>query len=159
EVDRVETQAEKRSRLSAAGLAMPGNAEFVQIDFEHESLRDGLLRCHVGLDQPTFFSWLGVTMYLEEEAIDAVLRAVAAFPVSSESGLTFTGPPQSGGGRPSSSPLVERVASVGEPFVTAFAPDALEAKLRGAGFSTVEFLSRAEAEARYFRARPADLPV
>ena len=40
-----------------------------------------------------------------------------------------------------------------------FEPGALEAKLRSVGFSTVEFLSPAEAEARYFRERPADLPA
>jgi hypothetical protein len=31
--------------------------------------------------------------------------------------------------------------------------------LRGAGFASVAFLSPAEAEARYFRQRPEDLPV
>jgi hypothetical protein len=40
-----------------------------------------------------------------------------------------------------------------------FEPDALEAKLRETGFSKVEFLSHAEAEARYFGQRPKDLPV
>jgi methyltransferase (TIGR00027 family) len=153
EIDHPGTQAMKRSHLAAAGLSMPENTDFANIDFERESLRDGLLRYHVSMDEPTFFSWLGVTMYLREAAIDAVLHSVAQFPTGSEIVLTFAPPGDS------PSPLAERAASLGEPWVSYFEPDALEAKLRGAGFSEVEFLSPAEAEARYFRQRPADLPI
>ena len=65
EVDHSGTQAMKRSHLASAGLAMPENAVFANIDFEHEPLHDGLLRYHISMDEPTFFSWLGVTMYLK----------------------------------------------------------------------------------------------
>ena len=144
----------KRSHIAAAGLAMPENVVFADIDFEHESLLDGLLRYSVSIDEPTFFSWLGVTMYLKEDAIDAVLRSVAMFPASSEIVLTFVQPPGD-----SPSPLAQSVANLGEPWVSCFEPDVLEAKLRGDGFSKVEFLTPTEAEARYFRQRPKDLPV
>jgi methyltransferase (TIGR00027 family) len=154
EVDHAGTQTMKRSHIAEAGLAMPGNAVFADIDFENESLHDGLLKHNISIDEPTFFSWLGVTMYLKEDAIDAVLRSVAKFPAGSEIVLTFL--QQSSD---SLSPLAQRVANLGEPFVSCFEPDALEAKLRGAGFSKVEFLTPAEAEARYFRQRPKDLPV
>jgi methyltransferase (TIGR00027 family) len=154
EVDHAETLTTKRAQLAAAGLAMPENADLATIDFEHESLRDGLLRYQVSLDKPTFFSWLGVTMYLKEDAIDAVLRTVAAFPAGSEIVLTFAPPPGD-----SPSPFDQRAANLGEPWVSYFESDAFEAKLRGAGFSDVEFLSPEEAEARYFRQRPQDLPV
>ena len=53
---------------------------FAAIDLERESLLGGLLRHRVSVDEPTFFSWLGVTMYLKEDAIDAVLSSIAAFP-------------------------------------------------------------------------------
>ena len=106
------------------------------------------------MDEPTFFSWLGVTMYLKEDAIDAVLRSVATFPAGSEIVLTFRPPPGD-----SPSPLAQLTANLGEPWVSYFEPDALEAKLRSAGFSKVEFLSPTEAEALYFRQRPGDLPV
>jgi methyltransferase (TIGR00027 family) len=153
EVDHAATQATKRAQLTASDLALPENAAFATIDFEHESLRDGLLRYQVSLEEPTFFSWLGVTMYLNEDAIDAVLQSVAAFPGGSEIVLTFASP----GNSPS--PLAQRAGELGEPWVTYFTPDALEARLRNAGFSRVEFLSSEEAEERYFRHRPPDLPV
>ena len=154
EVDHSGTQTMKRSYIATAGLAMPDNAVFADINFEHESLLDGLLRYGVSMDKPTFFSWLGVTMYLKEDAIDAVLRSVAMFPADSEIVLTFVQPPGD-----SPSPLAQRVANLGEPWVSCFAPYALKAKLLGVGFSKVKFLSPAEAEAWYFRQRPKDLPV
>ncbi len=153
EVDHSGTQELKRSHLAAAGLAMPANADFADIDFENESLADGLLRHHFSLGEPTFFSWLGVMMYLKEEAIDAVLRSVAAFPAGSEIVLTFVSPGDS------PSPFNHRTATLGEPWVTYFEPGALGAKLRTSGFSKIEFLLPAEAEERYFRQRPKDLPV
>ena len=154
EVDHSGTQTMKRSYIATAGLAMPDNVDFANIDFEHESLLDGLLRYGVSMDEPTFFSWLGVTMYLQKDAIDAVLRSVAMFPAESEIVLTFRTP---SGDSPS--PLSRSVANLGEPWVSYFEPGELEVKLRNAGFSKVEFLSSAEAEARYFRQRPKDLPV
>jgi len=154
EVDHPGTQALKRSHLAAAGLAMPQNATLATIDFEHESLLDGLLRYHISIDEPAFFSWLGVTMYLKEDAIDAVLRSVTKFPAGSEIVLTFVRPPSN-----SHSPLARRIARLGEPWVSYFEPDALKAKLRGNGFSKVEFLSPGEAEELYFRQRPGELPV
>jgi methyltransferase (TIGR00027 family) len=154
EVDHPGTQEVKRSYLAAAGLAIPENAEFATIDLEHESLHDGLLRYHVSIDEPTFFSWLGVTMYLKEDAIDAVLRTVASFPKGSEIVLTFARPPGD-----SPSPLARRTASLGEPWVSYFEPEALKTKLHDTGFSKVDFLTPAEAEGQYFRQRPADLPI
>lgn len=154
EVDHPGTQTLKRSMMAAAGLALPENAGFATVDFERESLLDGLARYGVSASAPTFFSWLGVTMYLREEAIDAVLRSVAAFPAGSELVLTFATPRAD-----AASPLARHAANLGEPWVSYFEPDALDAKLRRAGFSNVEFLTPAEADARYFRHRPADLPL
>lgn len=154
EVDHSGTQTAKRAFLDNAGLTVPGNAVFANIDFEKESLLDGLHRHNISTDEPAFFSWLGVTMYLKEEAIDAVLRSVAMFPLESEIVLTF---------RTSlndyDSTVCRSVANLGEPWVSFFEPGVLEAKLRGAGFSRVEFLTAAEAEARYFRHRLKDLPL
>lgn len=154
EVDHAGTQIAKRTLLTAAGLTMPENTGFATIDFEHESLRDGLLRYQVSLDELTFFSWLGVAMYLKEDAIDAVLKSVSAFPAGSEIVFTFAPPPGD-----SPSPVDQRAANLGEPWVSYFTPEALATKLRGAGFSNVEFLSPAMAESLYFRNRPDDLPV
>ncbi|MCX7176946.1 MAG: class I SAM-dependent methyltransferase [Proteobacteria bacterium] len=158
EVDHPGTQALKRSHLAAAALEMPANLAFAQIDFEHESLLDGLLRHGVSLDEPTLFSWLGVTMYLNEAAIDSALLSVAAFPSGSEIVLTFLQPPESASDA-APAQLAGRVAGAGEPFVSYFEPEAMAEKLTGAGFTKLEFLSPEDADTKYYKHRPTDLPV
>jgi methyltransferase (TIGR00027 family) len=161
EVDHPGTQTVKRSFLAKAGLDMPSNTSFAHVDFERESLLDGLRRHHISLKEPTFFSWLGVTMYLNEEAIDAALHSMAAFPSGSEVVLTFLRPPdtRSRKAAEASFRLADRVASAGEPFVSHFKPKDISAKLVSAGFSKVEFLLPEMAGTRYFKPRPADLPM
>ena len=152
EVDHAGTQQLKRSHLAAAGLTVPPNAGFATIDFERESLRDGLLRQGIEPAQRTFFSWLGVTMYLREDAIDAVLRSVAEFPAGSEIVLTFASASNTPQG------VAERAAEAGEPWLSFFEPQEMHDKLRGAGFTSVELLTPLVAKGRYFYA-PSSLPT
>lgn len=154
EVDHSGTQSLKRSYIDAAGITIPENVLFVDINFERESLHEGLCRYNVSLENPTFFSWLGVMMYLKEEAIDAVLHSVALFPKGSEIVLTFVRPQ---GNSPSI--IAQSVVNLGEPWLSHFEPDEIEVKLRNFGFSKIEFLTPEAAEISYFRSRPGDLPV
>jgi methyltransferase (TIGR00027 family) len=161
EVDHPATQVQKQLRLERANIALPLNLSFAGIDFEHESLHDGLLKNGVSPTEPSFFSWLGVTMYLKEDAIDAVLRTIAQFPPESEIAFTFIQPPDSLSRleRNFHFSLSEIASRAGEPFVSYFTPAAIEEKLRQAGFKTVAFLSNEEAEKRYFHQRPNDLHI
>ena len=145
EVDHAGTQELKRAHLATAGLVLPPNAGFASIDFERESLRDGLLRRGISPSQRTFFSWLGVTMYLPTAAIDAVLRSVAEFPEGSEIVLTFA----SASDTPRA--IAERAAHIGEPWLSFFEPAEMRDKLLAAGFTSVELLTPAVAQERYFR--------
>ena len=160
EIDHSSTQSVKRSFITKARLDLAANVSFAQIDFEHESLLEGLCRHHVSMEEPAFFSWLGVTVYLKEAAIDAALKSMAAYPSGSEVVLTFKQPPVKTAGRAAEAArkLADNVASVGEPFVSFFEPRAMEAKLLNAGFGKVAFLDLETADAQYFASRPADLP-
>jgi methyltransferase (TIGR00027 family) len=72
EVDHPATQAWKRSRLDALGIVAPAELVWAPVDFEAESLTDGLSRA--GLDAGhTFVSCLGVVSYLSLDAIRATL--------------------------------------------------------------------------------------
>jgi methyltransferase (TIGR00027 family) len=157
EVDQPASQQAKRQRLAAAGIAVPANVAFVEADFEHRSLHDILAGSgHFAIDEPSFISWLGVTVYLTEPAIDAVFQFVASLPASSELVFTFY---SKGAFDDGQSRLAKRVAELGEPLRTWFDPEALEAKLRAFGFSDVSFLMPEDAAARYFPApRPDHLP-
>jgi methyltransferase (TIGR00027 family) len=157
EVDQEGSQALKRERLAAAGVAMPANVTFASVDFERESLRDALGRHGVSIAEPTFFSWLGVTMYLNEAAVDAVLETVVDYPPNSEIVFTFAQPRSSAeNSAPNSGQEptpAEAAAAAGEPWLTYFEPEALERKLRTIGFASVEFLTPAEAQRLYFEGR------
>jgi methyltransferase (TIGR00027 family) len=147
EVDHPGTQGAKRRALAAAGIEIPPNVRFADIDFERETLAQGLARCGVHTAKPTFFSWLGVTMYLTREAIEATLRTVLSFP--KRSGIVFTYAHTDS----MNSRMATGSASAGEPWVSYFTPDELGAMLQGLGFSDVTFLAREEAERRYYANR------
>jgi len=140
EVDAPATQAEKRRMLADAGLTVPANVRFAAIDFETTSLGDGLRAAGFDPSASAFFSWLGVVPYLTRDAIDAVFRFVAALPPPSEIAFTFAPPDLDAG-------LARRVAGLGEPFRTFFAPGEIAPMLSALGFGDVELLSPEAARA------------
>ena len=151
EVDAAETQSDKRARLARAGIAVPANVTFAPVDFERTALADGLATAGFDAAATSFFSWLGVTMYLTRAAVDAVFGFVAGLPAGSEIAFTFSAP----GG---STELARRVAEVGEPLLTRIAPAEIEPLLRGIGFSAVTVLSAASSQ-RYLGRRSDALRV
>jgi methyltransferase (TIGR00027 family) len=62
EVDHPATQRWKRERLAEAGIEVPVRASFAPVDFERDTLADGLARAGFDADAPAFFSLLGVTV-------------------------------------------------------------------------------------------------
>jgi O-methyltransferase involved in polyketide biosynthesis len=60
EVDYPATQGWKRERLKQAGLAVPASLTFAPVDFERQSLADGLSAAGFQASRPAFFQWLGV---------------------------------------------------------------------------------------------------
>jgi methyltransferase (TIGR00027 family) len=155
EVDHPDTQRLKRTKISQAGIPLPDNVLFAGIDFEQESFEKGLIRNGVRSDELTLFSWLGVTMYLTEPAIDATLKCMARYPAGSEAVITFRQPPSAQSS--ASSRLADRVSEAGEPFVSYFTPEKFRDKLLEAGFLKVEFLTP-ELSARYFHGGENSLP-
>jgi methyltransferase (TIGR00027 family) len=144
EVDHHASQADKRARLAAAGVVLPANLDFVAIDFERTTLRDGLLASPLDFSRPTFFSCLGVLSYLTPEAVDAIFALVAEFPPGSEMVFTFGSPPPE---------VAAMVQASGEPFHSNLEPDALRSALQGRGFAELTILSPEEADRRYFQGR------
>src|SRR5262249_53278968 len=147
EVDQPGSQKDKRSALARAGIAVPPNVRYADVDFERETLAAGLARSRVAMNERAFFSWLRGTVCPTLDAIEAVLRTVAAFPTRSAIVLTFAQPP--GDGDTSSIELAQAAAALGEPWLSYFTPAEIDALLRQTGYSSVRFLERDEAERRY----------
>jgi len=161
EVDHPTTQSWKRARLEEVGLTLPGDLTFAPVDFESQTLEDGLRSADYDPAQYAFFSWLGVTEYLTAEAVMATLRFIASMPVGS--GVVFDymiaasllTPTQ----RLGFDALSRRVASAGEPWQAFFDPELLTKDLRAMGFRYVEDKGPEEINARYFRDRKDGLRV
>jgi methyltransferase (TIGR00027 family) len=88
EVDLPPVQAFKKRQLLRRLGALPPHVRFVPLDFNVERLDAGLAGGGLGPEERAIFIWEGVTQYLLPEAVDAVLRTIAARPKGSE--LVFT---------------------------------------------------------------------
>jgi methyltransferase (TIGR00027 family) len=139
EVDFPATQAWKRERLKQAALVIPDTLTFAPVDFERESLADGLARAGFRRDQPAFFQWLGVTPYLTREAIASTLDFIAGVPGSAVA-FDYTEPfeNQAPERRARLTAMAESAAARGEPWLSFFDPPEIAAILRGKGFGDIE---------------------
>ena len=131
------------------------------IDFERQTLADGLEHSGFDAGAAAFFSWLGVTPYLTREACMITLSFIARMPAGSGVVFDFAVDPAllNPGQRMALDALSERVARYGEPFQLFFDPGKLQAELRSLGFHRTEFLQGKELNARYFKDRKDGLLV
>jgi len=155
EVDLPATQAWKRARLLHAGIATPASLHYVPVDFETISLAQGL--AHAGFDatQPAFFSWLGVSMYLDEASVVETLRFIAGCAAGSAVVFDYITPFKSLPlmMRIAMEQLAARLAESGEPWKTYFDPAELAATLSSLGFSHSHSWTPEELNARYLSGR------
>ena len=150
EVDHPATQAWKRERLAQAGLALPATLTFAPVDFERQSLAEGLATAGFDRSRPAFFQWLGVVPYLTREAVSATLDFIAGIPGSAVV-FDYTEPFEnhSPERRANLMATAERAAARGEPWLSFFNPSELEALLRDKGFTDIEDLGHAEMIGRF----------
>jgi methyltransferase (TIGR00027 family) len=151
EVDHPATQSWKRHRLSNLGVAIPENLVFAAADFERETLRDALERAGFDFGRRAVFSWIGVTLYLSREAIDAVLSTVAQGTGGTCIVSTYNQPVDVLDRRDAEiTTAVRKLAtSWGEPYVSLFRSEEIDAVLRSHGFADVVHFGREEAQTRY----------
>jgi methyltransferase (TIGR00027 family) len=160
EVDHPATQAWKRQRLLEAAIPIPSWLTFAPIDFELQTLAEGLAAAGFDSSQQTFFTWLGVVPYLNEEAVWSTLTFIASLPNGAHVVFDYSDPPAC---MPAEARLAHerratRVAELGEPFLNYFKADELRAKLQALGFSEIEDLGPPQIAARYFPNRASTLP-
>ncbi|MFJ9678869.1 class I SAM-dependent methyltransferase [Streptomyces sp. NPDC101194] len=146
EVDRPDAQRTKRERLAAAGIPVPGRVTYVPLDFERDSLAEGL-HAH-GFDgaEPSVVLWLGVSMYLGADAVAGTLAATGSFAVGTELVMDYLLPAEMRDA--AAQQYVDAVAlfaaEQGEPWQTFFTPGGLAALLSDCGFDVVESVRQHE---------------
>jgi methyltransferase (TIGR00027 family) len=133
EVDHPKTQEWKRARIGAAGLDAEAVA-FASVDFERQNFLDELAKVGFDRSASAFFLWLGVVPYLTREAILATLATLALAPT--EVVFDYGEPLESfqGSRRAYMEQFRARVASLGEPVLSAFQPSEMAHLLRQTGF-------------------------
>lgn len=161
EVDHPATQGWKRERLAKAGIAAPAALRFAPVNFERETLADGLARAGFDKNKPALFAWLGVVPYLTREAIMATLRFIAGLPKGSAVIFDYGEPVQARDAVQQQTALAlrERVAAAGEPFRSYFMPDDIGRDVSALGFSHVEDFDAEKLNPRYFANRTDDLKL
>ena len=160
EVDHPATQAWKRQRLADAGIGVPSNLTFAAVDFERETLADGLAAAGCDPHVQSFFTWLGVVPYLTEEAIGSTLAFIANLPGGAQVVFDYADPPESlpAEMRAAHERRAAHLAAAGEAFRSYFDADAMRQKLMDLGFHEVEDLGTRQIAERYFPSRAASLP-
>ncbi len=159
EVDHPVTQQWKREALEKAGIQIPANLRWAPVDFERQTLDEGLNLAGFDAGSPAFFSWLGVTQYLTPAAIDGTLGVVASLPKGTTIVLTFVLPDSelTGDDLAASEGSARVAAAFGEPWLTRFHPEQITEKARTLGFSDIEHLTPAVVTERYFADREDSL--
>lgn len=142
EVDHPLTQADKKERIARAGWTIPANLTFVPVDFAKDSLTERLIACGFDPSAKSFFSWLGVTYYLSEEAIGKTLAELSSL-CAEDSALVFDYPDENffdAAERRVPNTIMMAKAG-GEPMQSSFSYSELEWLLKKYGFMIYELLT------------------
>lgn len=155
EVDHPATQSWKRQRLADARIAVPDFLTYAPVNFETETLSDGLSRAGFDANAPAVFAWLGVVPYLTHDAIVATLRFIAGLPGGTTVIFDYGEPAseRDASAAAAHKAMAERVAARGEPFRSFFKPEDLMRDVKAAGFSRAEDFDAAILNPRYFANR------
>ncbi|RMI30983.1 class I SAM-dependent methyltransferase [Nocardia stercoris] len=137
EVDHPNTQVMKVHLLRQAGIAVPETVAFAPVDFETQSLADGLAAAGWRRDEPAVFVWQGVLMYLERPAIAQTLEYVAGQGGPVHLVTDYLQPV-----KPTDPEFFHAqdsdLAAAGEPIHTRVTPDEVAELLRSYGFADID---------------------
>ena len=155
EVDLPSMQRWKRDCLRMAGIEEPASLTFVSTDFESSTLADVLANAGFCRTEPAFFSWLGVTMYLEETAFLSTMRFIGFLAPGSGVVFDYAVSPEllSAKERTGREIFASRAAEFGEPWKLFFEPCYLAQTLRSLGFNEVQDFGSDDLQQRYLSGR------
>jgi methyltransferase (TIGR00027 family) len=147
-----------QQRLRERRLGRPANLIHVPADLERQALGEQLNACGFDPDVPTFCSVLGVIHYLDQTAVDALLRFAAGLVAGSEIVLSFVAhEPMAGDDRDALAQCLARMERLNEPWKYQRKPAELLDHLVSIGFTEVFHLTPELAQRRYFANRSDQL--
>jgi methyltransferase (TIGR00027 family) len=159
ELDHPDTAARKRKMLERIYGGLPEHVVFVAIDFATESLEERLIQSGFDPARRSLFLWEGVSYYLTEQAIDAVLGVIVRRSPPSSAVLfdyiyqavvdgvsTAYGAPET----------QARVRAMGEPFLFGLPETGARSFLEARGFRVASDLGPEELDRRYLSGASGD---
>lgn len=155
EIDQPDTLAWKQQRLKELRLPMPASLHFVPVDFETTSWWQQLLNAGFDINKPAVFTCTGVTLYLTQAAIRAMLKQICLLAPGSKVAIAFYLPINL---LDDQDKFLQEIAEKGAreaatPFVSFFSPAEIVAMGYDAGFSEVRIVSVNDLTAQYFADR------
>jgi methyltransferase (TIGR00027 family) len=156
EVDQPGTQAWKRRRLIELGFGIPDWLRLVPVDFEaRDTWWQRLAAAGFDAGKPAVVASSGVSMYLTQEAILAMLRQVAVLAPGSTLVTTFLLPLELADPevRPGLELAAKGARASGTPFISFYTPAEMLALARDAGFAEARHVSAATLARCYFAGR------
>lgn len=155
EVDRVETQGVKRAVLARA--AAVGNVRYVGVDFLRDDVGAALRTVGWSPDARTLFVWEGVTNYLTEPAVAAVLAWIGSLAADTRVVFTYIHAGVLDGSVPffGSETNVANVRALGEPWTFGLRPEEVGPFVARAGLDLVADVGADDYRARHLPGEPA----
>tara|TARA_B100001248_G_scaffold51930_1_gene33795 strand:+ start:4234 stop:5142 length:909 start_codon:yes stop_codon:yes gene_type:complete len=162
EVDQSEVQELKRLRLPD-NMPNRESITYVDIDFNHQSLKEELI--NVGFDQnkSTIFTLEGVSQYISREALDTTLKEVADLNPNSNSKIFISyvnkllkEDSKACFGKGYSKPekavsfITNSAAKMGEPWISFYSAEEIESILSQNNFTLIENKTLADLNSKYF---------
>lgn len=151
ETDKKSTLDDKIMRIRRAGLKIPNNCVFADVDLSRDNLEEKLIQNGFDKTQKTFFSCLGLMYYLSKDEIENLFKAIADFaPDGSSIAFDFAD------GHLFSSPcertqyMLKAAQLSGEPMKSCFSYPELEKMLEKNSLLIYEFLNDKDIQNKYF---------
>jgi len=155
EVDHPDTLAEKRKCLLRAFSSLPPHVRFVETDFNERQFERAMALAGYDPTRRTFFIWEGVTNYLTEAAVDAMLRWFATAASGSQVCFTYVHRRvlEKSEAFEGTQRLFRTLQRTGEPWTFGLEPSEVRTYLAARGLELVDDLRAAEYRSRYLTGR------
>jgi methyltransferase (TIGR00027 family) len=153
EVDHPDTQRHKKECIIQATGHLPKHVRFVATDFNMQTFKSAMESAGFDPAKPSIFIWEGVTNYLNENTVDAMLRWIASCAGGSE--LVFTYADVRALDDPASfertGKLAQALRDSGEPWTFGIDPKLTKQYLADRGLELLDDASADEYRARYLK--------
>jgi methyltransferase (TIGR00027 family) len=152
EVDHPDTQRFKSDRIQMLEWNIPHNVHFVPVDFNKETMIQGLEKAGFDRGKKTFFSILGVSYYLTLPVLTSTLEQIAELSALG-SILAFDFPLKEGTFPPRVAELEKITEDLGEPMRGGFTYGEISRALYALGFQIDTYYPPEKVQEYYFQNR------